>query len=134
MLALSGGATAARAALFRRSLAIIGHMGRKSSSKNHTTPPPVPAQSRSGPNPLLLVVIAVAVIAIAGFAFWRGSDTAETAAAAGQTPAAANAPKGKGAEPTPEIIAATEAQAALGPHKQADLPPIPFADYAPPRP
>ena len=34
----------------------------------------------------------------------------------------------------PEIIAATEAQAALGSHKQADLPPIPFQGYAPPRP
>jgi hypothetical protein len=110
-------------------------MGRKSSSKNHTTLPPVPAQSRSGPSPLLLAVIAVAVIGIAVFAFWRGGNApGETAAAATQTPAAANAPKAKGAEPTPEIIAATEAQAALGPHKQADLPPIPFADYPPPRP
>jgi uncharacterized protein with PCYCGC motif len=108
-------------------------MGRKSSSKNHTTPPTVPAQSRSGPSPLLLAVIAVAVVGIAVFAFWRGGNTAETAAAASQTPAA-NTPKAKGAEPTPEIIAATEAQAALGPHKQADLPPIPFAGYPPPRP
>src|SRR6185369_10422545 len=108
-------------------------MGRKSSSKNHTTPPSVPAQSKSGPNPLLLAVIAVAVIGIAVFAFWRGGDTkAETTAAAGQ---GANTQKtAKGAEPTPEIIAATEAQAALGPHKQADLPPIPFAGYPPPRP
>ena len=112
-------------------------MGRKSSSKNHTTTPAVPAQSRSGPNPLLLAVIAVAVVGIAVFAFWRGGDsaTAPTAAANPATPAAADAAKGaKGAEPTPEIIAATEAQAALGPHKQADLPPIPFPGYAPPRP
>ena len=111
-------------------------MGRKSSSKNHTTPPVVPAQSRSGPNPLLLAVIAVAVIGIAVFAFWRGDSSSPTAAGANPaTPAAADAPKtAKGADPTPEIIAATEAQAAFGPHKQADLPPIPFPGYAPPRP
>ena len=108
-------------------------MGRKSSSKNHTTPPPVPAQSRSGPKPVLLAVIAVAVIGIAVFAFKRGGDTTAEAPAS-QTPPSANTPKAKGAEPTPEIIAATEAQAAFGPHKQADLPPIPFADYPPPRP
>jgi hypothetical protein len=112
-------------------------MGRKSSSKNHTTTPVVPAQSRSGPNPLFLALIAVAVIGIAVFAFWPSGDSsaAPTTAGANPTTPAADAPKGaKGAEPTPEIIAATEAQAALGPHKQADLPPIPFAGYAPPRP
>jgi len=69
-------------------------MGRKSSSKNHTTPPVVPAQSRSGPNPLLLAVIAVAVIGIAVFAFWRGDSSSPTAAGANPaTPAAADAPK-----------------------------------------
>src|SRR5262249_2536042 len=65
-----------------RQIARIGPMGRKSSSKNHTTPPPVPAQSRSGPSPLLFAVIAVAVIGIAGFAFWRGGDTQAEATAA----------------------------------------------------
>ena len=115
----------------------IGTMGRKSSSKNHTTGPVVPAQSRSGPNPLLLAVIAVAVVSIAVFAFWRGGGSTPTANAsnAATKPADPNAPKiAKGADPTPEIIAATEAQAALGPHKQANLPPIPFPGYAPPRP
>jgi hypothetical protein len=38
------------------------------------------------------------------------------------------------ATPTPEIEAMTKAVAALGPHKQTNLPPIPFAAYAPPRP
>jgi hypothetical protein len=57
-----------------------------------------------------------------------GDSSSPTAAGANPaTPAAADAPKtAKGADPTPEIIAATEAQAAFGPHKQADLPPIPF--------
>ena len=82
----------------------------------------------------MLAVIAVAVIGIAVFAFWGGGNSAGTASNSA-TPAAANTPKqAKGDEPTPEIIAATEAQAALGPHKQADLPPIPFRGYAPPRP
>src|SRR3954471_11613251 len=110
-------------------------MGRKSSSKNHTTGPAVPAQSRSGPNPLLLAIIAVVVVGIAVFAFWRGGAATDTNATTATTPADPNAPKqAKGAEPTPDIIAATTAQAALGPHKQADLPPIPFRGYAPPRP
>ena len=38
------------------------------------------------------------------------------------------------AVPTPEIEAMTKAVAALGPHTQANLPPIPFRGYAPPRP
>jgi Protein of unknown function with PCYCGC motif len=38
------------------------------------------------------------------------------------------------ANPTPEVEAATRAIAALGPHTQANLPPIPFRGYAPPRP
>jgi Protein of unknown function with PCYCGC motif len=111
-------------------------MGRKSSAKNHTSGPVVPAQSKSGPNPLMLAIVAAAVIGIAVFAFWRGGDSSPAASStASTTPGAANAPKqAKGDEPTPEIIAATAAQAALGPHVQADLPPIPFRGYAPPRP
>src|SRR5215510_15046591 len=92
-----------------RSLARIGPMGRKSSSKNHTTPPVVPAQSRSGPGPLLLAVIAIAVIGVGVFVFSRGGDTpAATAptAANSATPAADNGPKmAKATEPTPEIVA-----------------------------
>ena len=110
-------------------------MGRKSSSKNHTSGPSVPVQSRSGSNRLVLVAIAVAVIGIGVFAFWPGSATPPAADAAASATTAADGPKqAKGTEPTPEIIAATEAAAALGPHKQANLPPIPFRGYAPPRP
>ncbi|MGC4082452.1 MAG: PCYCGC motif-containing (lipo)protein [Vicinamibacterales bacterium] len=36
--------------------------------------------------------------------------------------------------PTPEIEAMTKAVAGLGPHTQAQYPPIPFRGYAPPRP
>jgi hypothetical protein len=43
-------------------------------------------------------------------------------------------PAAKSAEPTPEIVAKVEAAAKTGPRKQANLPPIPFQGYAPPRP
>ena len=118
-------------------------MGRKSSSKNHTPPPNVPGKTAvkaaPGLNPLLLGAVLVAVIGIGVFAFWRGNDSrvdpapAATDAATTTTPETAK-PLAKGAEPTPEIIAATEAQARLGPHIQMALPPIPFRGYAPPRP
>jgi len=83
---------------------------------------------------MLLGVMLVAAVAIGVFAFWRGNDAPadSTPPASASTPAAAT--QAKGAEPTPEIVAATEAAAALGPHKQANLPPIPFRGYAPPRP
>jgi hypothetical protein len=83
---------------------------------------------------LLLAVIAVAVVGVAVFAFWRGGEAPPASTAASTSTAANTSPQAKGAEPTPEIIAATAAQAAYGPHKQADLPPIPFRGYAPPRP
>ena len=110
-------------------------MGRKSASKNqnHTTPPAGPVQEKSGPNPALLAAIAVAVLAVGAFAFMRNSSDTTTAPASANsaTPAQTDA---KADEPTPEIVAATAASAALGPHKQANLPPIPYAGYPPPRP
>jgi hypothetical protein len=107
-------------------------MGRKSSSKGQAPAAPV-APPKKGLNPLLLGAIVVAVLGVGGFAFWRGSDTpAASAKADGSTPA-----EGQGAvktPPTPEIEAKTREVAAIGPHKQAELPPIPFRGYAPPRP
>jgi len=55
-------------------------------------------------------------------------------ATATTTPAATANSVVAGATPTPEIEAMTKAVAAIGPHKQANLPPIPFRGYAPPRP
>jgi hypothetical protein len=108
-------------------------MGRKSSSKQQSsrdsssssTPP-----SKGGVSPVLLGVLVVGVLAIGGFMLMGGGD----GNSAQSTSAAADAQNSKGDEPTPAIIAATEAQAKLGPHKQENLPPIPFAAYAPPRP
>jgi hypothetical protein len=72
------------------------------------------------------------------FAFWRTSD-APAPVAANSAPtsdaAAANAQRGAVPTPvTPEIEAETAVVAKMGPHKQANLPPIPFRGYAPPRP
>ena len=63
-------------------------------------------------------------------------DAAAPAPAATVTPPQAGSanPVLANATPTPEIEAMTNAVAAIGPHKRANLPPIPFRGYAPPRP
>jgi hypothetical protein len=110
-------------------------MGRKSSSKGQGPIAP-PAASKKGPNPLLLGAIAVAVLGIGVFAFWRGNDAPAApvaAAAAAENPAPASQ-GAAAAKPTPEIEATTKVVASMGPHKQENLPPVPFRGYAPPRP
>jgi hypothetical protein len=109
-------------------------MGRKSSSKGQGPIVPSAAAPKKGLNPLLLGAIAVAVISVGVFAFWRGSDAPAAASSAADTAAATPATQGAPPNPaTPEIIARTEQVAKMGPHKQANLPPIPFRGYAPPR-
>jgi hypothetical protein len=61
------------------------------------------------------------------------TPAAEAPSAAATSDPAVNPVLAK-AVPTPQIEAMTKAVAALGPHKQASLPPIPFRGYAPPRP
>jgi hypothetical protein len=114
-------------------------MGRKSASKGQ--PPRVPETPSAGKglNPLLLGAILVAVVGVGVFAFWRGGDApaapAAAANAAGTPPADAQKEKGAVRTPvTPEIQANTEVVAKMGPHRQANLPPLPFRGYAPPRP
>lgn len=103
-------------------------MAQKPPSKGR---PQTKAPQKSGLSPLLIGGIVVAVLAVGGLAMWNRSDTAATAAA-DQAPKGADAVSAA-AQPTPEIIAATQKSAALGPRKQATLPPIPFRGYAPPR-
>jgi hypothetical protein len=78
------------------------------------------------------------LLAIGLFSFGCGSDApagSSTGNAPAATPAAAqNQANNLRPQPTPEIEAGTAAIAALGPHKQANYPPIPFQSYAPPRP
>ena len=109
-------------------------MGRQSSAKQQSGNRQAPPPSSSGRNPLLIVVALVAVVGIGLFAFWPGTEDAASSSAS-TTPADPNAPPGaQWTEPSAEIIAGTEAIAKIGAHKQENLPPIPFAAYAPPRP
>jgi hypothetical protein len=112
-------------------------MGRKSASKGQTPPVSPTASTGKGLNPLLLGAILVAVVGVGVFAFWRGGDTPAPAPASNATAATPPANEQRGAVPTPvtpEIEANTQVVAKMGPHKQANLPPIPFRGYAPPRP
>jgi hypothetical protein len=84
---------------------------------------------------MLIGAILVALIGVGLFAFWRGGDANASATTSADAAAPANGQKGAVAAPvTPEIQASTDAVAKMGPHKQANLPPIPFRGYAPPRP
>jgi hypothetical protein len=110
-------------------------MGKKSSSKG-LPPQPVPPQEparKSGA--LMYVAIAVLVAGVAGFALWGGGDPGATASTETATAADASKPNTPPSAVTAsaEAEAAAQAVAAIGPHKQAALPPIPFQGYAPPR-
>jgi len=82
-----------------------------------------------------------ALLALSVFSFACGGDAPATTGGttAGAAPVAAPQASGPdavkaAAVPTPEVEAMTKAVAALGPHTQAQYPPIPFRGYAPPRP
>jgi len=76
-----------------------------------------------------------ALLAIGLFSFACGGDSpASHDAPAATAPVQDVNATAAGAVPTPAIEAQTKAIAALGPHQQANLPPIPFQGYAPPRP
>ena len=88
---------------------------------------------------MLIIAGVVAVIGIGLFAFsgsggTTAATTASAPAAAAAQPEAAKTAASISTPPTPAIIEATEKTGNIGPHKQANLPPIPFAAYAPPRP
>jgi len=102
-------------------------MGKKSSAKSSSRPPsssePPVEQPRSFTTPLAVAV--VVIVAIAGaLAYTRGGR--ESAAIEPDQQAARAAPT---ADPVQPVAAQP-----LKPHKQANLPPLPFQAYAPPRP
>jgi hypothetical protein len=104
-------------------------MGRKSAAKNQaratsTTPgAPPPSGPRTSFNPLFAVGI-VALIIVAGLvAYSRFGQPEQPAQAAQQSPTA-----------TPQAVVDPLPAAALGPHPQDNLPPLPLQAYAPPRP
>jgi hypothetical protein len=98
-------------------------MGRQSSAKGQSSKPVGPKPS--GRSPLLLGVVVVALLGIGAYAMWGRSSTA----APGSPSSAADQ---GGFEATPTQIANAAKAASYGPHKQAVLPPIPFAGYEPP--
>jgi Protein of unknown function with PCYCGC motif len=114
-------------------------MGRKSSSKEHgASGPQAPAKSR---NPLLYGAIVVAVVGVAAFALRGGSSGATkepsealTAPTSSPNPENSPTPAPQAASVSPQAEASARATAAFGPRKQAQLPPIPFRGYEPPRP
>ncbi len=81
-------------------------------------------------SPLLMGAIVIAVIGVGAFALWSNNRSSGAAAASATTAAK---PGAKGDEPTAASIEAARVAAAFGPRKQANLPPIPFQGYAPPR-
>lgn len=86
--------------------------------------------------PVLLTSLSACLLALAcGDAPANNSQTS-AAPAGSAAPAPENAASQvlANAAPTREIEDMTKAIASLGPHKQTNLPPIPFAAYAPPRP
>ncbi len=120
-------------------------MGRKSSSKSQGPRGPQGSQdpqglkafnvktgrpSGGGISPLVIAAVVLAVVGVGALAFWNNGASsaapAGTAATAGEAGSADQA-----GEPAVEKAAA---QASLGPRKQENFPPIPFAAYAPPRP
>lgn len=113
-------------------------MGRKSSAKGRPEREAPAAANPRGSSPYLLgAMLVAAAVGVAGLAFWRSTGTAvpgSTAAGSAPSPgAAASGAPATAPQPTPEIEAAARAAAALGPHRQANLPPIPFRGYSPPR-
>ena len=94
-------------------------MGRKSSAKSQQAKSP-DSTDRGDPKrgiaPLLVIALVAVAGAIGAFVFTR-PDAAQASPAV-QMPPAGTVP----------------ATARLGPHKQAQLPPLPYQAYAPPRP
>jgi hypothetical protein len=100
-------------------------MGRKSAAKAQSKPgpPSPPAGGEKRVSRGLIVSSVVAVVAIIGaLTYARGSREPEDAA---NQAAKATAP---------QTVVEPPAAARLGPHPQANLPPLPFQAYAPPRP
>ena len=103
-------------------------MGRKSSSKGQA-PHAAPVVKKQGFSPLLIGAVLVVVVGVGVLAFWRSGSTDSVGAAA---PAAADSSAQSQAAEA-RAIARAEAAAKLGPRTQANLPPVPFQGYAPPR-
>ena len=101
-------------------------MGRKSSAKENRPGPDgsrAAGEKKKGPGALVLVALMVLALGAGAYMIWGGGQ--------GDASASANAAQAKNGKPDPAEMAKNEAfarkMAALGPHKQASYPPIPFA-------
>lgn len=99
------------------------------SQKSPKGPSPKKPAEKSGVSPVLIGGLIVAVLAIGGFAMFRNGSAA---GGNGATSSASGTPAGA-PEASADVVAKVNRDAALGPHKQASLPPIPFRGYEPPR-
>ena len=98
-------------------------MGRKSASKLQTRPSsPTSGAPPSGPRrpstPLLAAGVVAGLVIVGLVAYTRSSGPGQTA---------------QQSAPAPTVVDPPPA-AAFGPHRQDNLPPLPFQAYAPPRP
>lgn len=112
-------------------------MGRKSSAKQvHGTSglqnsrgPQGPRDSQGGINPLVWVAVALAVVIGAVVVMRSGNPAVSSADPSASTEAGAK----PAVEASPEAVARAATNAGYGPHRQQNLPPIPFQAYQPPR-
>ena len=96
-------------------------MGRKSSAKAQApASPPPPADPPRRSRGLLVALTLIGVAAVGLFVFGRGTTAPENSAAQGQ--------------PAPVQTLAEPAYARFGPHRQTNLPPLPFSQATPVRP
>jgi hypothetical protein len=117
-------------------------MGRKSSGKEQRQPPVGPTLEKSGNGSFWLAARMALLVALIGagiYVTWgRGhsaggaaaSDPAAAAVAAAERDANQMAEKAQMAK----NVLFAQAMTALGPHKQASYPPVPYQEFAPPRP
>jgi hypothetical protein len=99
-------------------------MGRKSGAKSHVhsqsaAAGPPPSEPRRSKPPLLAVGIVIVLAMVGLFAYARSGPVA---------------PPEQTAQAAPAAVIAPPTYAKLGPHPQANLPPLPFQAYPPPRP
>jgi hypothetical protein len=111
-------------------------MGRKSSAKSQgpqgpKTPNTPQRQASGGINPLVIAVLVVAAVGIGVLAFWNSGTSSSGPAA--NSAAAGDAASSDASGADQAAVSKAAAQAKLGPRKQANLPPVPFAAYTPPR-
>jgi hypothetical protein len=108
-------------------------MGRKSSSKEQRASAGKPSDSapKKGLGPMLLGILVIALLGVGAVAMWSGNASGSAATPEPAQNAAVNPPL---QSEVAKNEAAAKALAAIGPHKQATLPPLPVRGYAPPRP